>query len=74
VGETVFVARPVRIQYPGAVYHVMNCGTSQQKVFLDKQDYQAFLTSRSQTDAKFRDRVAASGRIKDLIPIFFEFS
>ncbi|MBI2357475.1 MAG: transposase [Deltaproteobacteria bacterium] len=37
------MARPLRIQYPGAVYHVMNRGGSRQKVFLDKQDYEAFL-------------------------------
>jgi REP element-mobilizing transposase RayT len=37
------MARPLRIQYPGAVYHVMNRGGSRQKLFLKKQDYEAFL-------------------------------
>jgi REP element-mobilizing transposase RayT len=37
------MARPLRIQYPGAVYHVMNRGGSRQRVFLDEQDYQGFL-------------------------------
>jgi REP element-mobilizing transposase RayT len=37
------MARPLRIQYPGAVYHVMNRGGSRQRVFLDKQDYEGFL-------------------------------
>ena len=37
------MARPLRIQYPGGVYHVMNRGGSRQKIFLDKQDYEAFL-------------------------------
>lgn len=37
------MARPLRIQYPGAVYHVMNRGGSRQKVFVDEQDYAAFL-------------------------------
>lgn len=37
------MARPLRIQYPGAVYHVMNRGGSRQKVFLGEQDYEAFL-------------------------------
>jgi REP element-mobilizing transposase RayT len=36
------MARPLRIQYRGAVYHVMNRGGSRQKVFFDKQDYEAF--------------------------------
>jgi putative transposase len=37
------MARPLRIQYPGAIYHVMNRGGSRQKVFLEKQDFGAFL-------------------------------
>jgi REP element-mobilizing transposase RayT len=37
------MARPLRIQYPGAVYHVMNRGGSRQRVFLEKQDYEGFL-------------------------------
>jgi hypothetical protein len=37
------MARPFRIQYPGALYHVMNRGNSRQRVFLDKQDYEGFL-------------------------------
>ncbi len=41
-GTNGFMARPLRIQYPGAVYHVMNRGGSRQRVFLDKKDYEAF--------------------------------
>jgi len=37
------MARPLRIEYPGAVYHVMNRGGARQKIFLGKQDYEAFL-------------------------------
>jgi REP element-mobilizing transposase RayT len=37
------MARPLRIQFPGAVYHVMNRGGSRQRVLLDKQDYEWFL-------------------------------
>ena len=37
------MARPLRIQYPGAVYHVMNRGGSRQRVFLEDQDYESFL-------------------------------
>lgn len=37
------MARPLRIQYAAAVYHVMNRGGSRQKIFIDKQDYEAFL-------------------------------
>jgi len=37
------MARPLRIQYPGAVYHVLNRGGARQRTFLIPQDYRAFL-------------------------------
>ena len=37
------MSRPIRIAYPGAWYHVMNRGRRAEKVYLDKQDYQAFV-------------------------------
>ena len=43
------MARPLRIQYPGAVYHVMNRGMSRQVVFRDTNDYQAFLNVIAET-------------------------
>ena len=37
------MARPLRSQYSGAVYHVMNRGGARQKIFFDGQDYEVFL-------------------------------
>lgn len=37
------MARPLRITYPNAVYHVMNRGNARQKIFLSPEDYRAFL-------------------------------
>ena len=37
------MSRPLRIQYPGAVYHVMNRGGARQRTFLVLQDYRTFL-------------------------------
>ncbi len=37
------MARPLRIEYPGAVYHVMNRGIAGQSVFRDPTDYELFL-------------------------------
>lgn len=37
------MARPLRIQYPGAIYHVMNRGLSRQKIFLSQKHYSYFL-------------------------------
>ncbi len=32
------MARPVRIEYPGAVYHVICRGNNRQAIFRDEQD------------------------------------
>jgi len=37
------MSRPLRIQFPAAVYHVMNRGAARQATFADDADYQAFL-------------------------------
>ena len=38
------MARPLRIEYKGAFYHVMNRGNARQVVFRDRHDYETFLT------------------------------
>lgn len=37
------MARPLRITYPGAFYHIVNRGLEQRIVFADKTDYGSFL-------------------------------
>ena len=37
------MSRPLRIQFPDAVYHVMNRGRGRQPTFIDGADNQAFL-------------------------------
>ena len=37
------MARPLRIEFPGAVYHVASRGNARQSVFLDDRDREAFL-------------------------------
>jgi putative transposase len=39
------VARKVRIQYPGAIYHVMNRGDHQERIFCDDDDRKVFLAT-----------------------------
>jgi len=36
------MARPLRIEYPGAWYHVMHRGAQMQHVFLDDADHGSF--------------------------------
>jgi putative transposase len=37
------MARPLRIEYPGAYYHVMNRGQSRRSIFIEDQGRQTFL-------------------------------
>lgn len=43
------MARPLRIQYPGAVYHVTSRGNERKKIFRDDKDRQTFLEILSQS-------------------------
>lgn len=38
------MARPLRIEFPGAVYHITSRGNEKKKIFRDDQDYETFLT------------------------------
>jgi REP element-mobilizing transposase RayT len=37
------MARKLRVEYPGAIYHVMNRGDRREPIFLDDQDRKEFL-------------------------------
>lgn len=37
------MARPLRVEFPGATYHVMNRGLERRRTFLEQADYQRFL-------------------------------
>ena len=37
------MARPLRIEYPGAYYHVMNRGQSRRNIFVEDKGRQSFL-------------------------------
>lgn len=52
------MARPLRIEYPGAWYHVMNSGRRGENVFSDDQDFAAFLAVLKEGSEMFDVRVA----------------
>ncbi len=43
------MARPLRLEYPGAVYHVMNRGLARQAIFRALTDYEMFLQALHET-------------------------
>ncbi len=53
------MARPLRIEYPGAWYHVMNRGRRAEKIFTDHKDYKAFIDLLKETSCAWNISVAA---------------
>ena len=43
------MARPLRLQYPDAWYHVMNRGRRKEKIYLDNKDYYLFIEVLKET-------------------------
>ena len=47
------MSRPLRIEYPGAFYHVVNRGLERREIFRSKQDYEYFLGLLVQLHEKY---------------------
>jgi putative transposase len=58
--STTRMARRRRIQYPGAVYHVMTRGNRKAPIFEDAEDCRQFLDLLSRMAARYRFRVYAA--------------
>jgi REP element-mobilizing transposase RayT len=46
------MARKLRVQYPGAIYHVMSRGDRREQIFLDDQDRLKFLQTLTEACEK----------------------
>ena len=53
------MARKLRIQYPGAIYHVMNRGDRREPIYRDKQDYERFMQTLAEACTKANWQVHA---------------
>ena len=53
------MARPLRIEFPGALYHVTSRGNARQRVFRDDEDREMFLATLAWVVARFRWRCHA---------------
>jgi REP element-mobilizing transposase RayT len=51
------MARKLRIQYPGAIYHVMNRGDHQERIFCDDEDRKVFLATLAEVCDKTRRQI-----------------
>ncbi|MBM9606239.1 transposase [Desulfopila inferna] len=52
------MSRPLRIEYPGAWYHVMNRGRRGENIFVDRDDYETFIALLQETSEMFELRVS----------------
>jgi putative transposase len=53
------MSRPLRIEYPGAWYHVMNRGRRKEEIFTEGNDYRLFLETLKESAGLFNIKVAA---------------
>ena len=56
------MARKLRVEYEGAIYHVMNRGDRREAIFLDEEDRKAFLTTLRQACAKTGWQIPGAGK------------
>ena len=53
------MSRPLRIEYPGAWYHVMNRGRRREKIFLSRNDYETFIKVLQETSDGWNLKISA---------------
>jgi len=53
------MSRPLRIEYPGAWYHVMNRGRRREEIFLSRHDYEAFIQVLQETSEAWNLKISA---------------
>ncbi len=53
------MSHPLRIEFPGAVYHLMNRGAARRQIFLDERDCAIFLETVAETHELWRVDVFA---------------
>jgi len=48
------MARPLRIEFPGALYHITSRGNARQTIFFDEEDFTDFLTVLGQVTKRYQ--------------------
>jgi putative transposase len=66
------VPRKLRLEYPGAIYHVMNRGDRREDIFKDDRDRQRFLSTLGQTCRKTEWQVHAYCLMRNHFHLVFE--
>jgi putative transposase len=66
------MARPLRIEYPGAVYHVLSRGVGRRDIFHKDQDYHTFLVKLSESADDFRVKVRSYCLMKNHFHLYVQ--
>ena len=53
------MARPIRVEFPGAIYHVTARGNERRRVFFGEEDCRLFLRTLGEACGQFRVRAHA---------------
>jgi putative transposase len=53
------MSRPLRIEYPGAWYHVMNSGRRREEIFLTRGDYENFIKILQEASENWNIKISA---------------
>ncbi len=65
------MGRPLRIQFPGAIYHAIARGNRRQKIFRDQRDYGRLIEGLETTVDKFGFEVFSFVCMPNHIHLFF---
>ncbi|MDZ7697401.1 MAG: hypothetical protein U5R49_10920 [Deltaproteobacteria bacterium] len=57
------MSRPLRIEYPGAWYHVMNRGRRRKQVFRGKEDYLCFIDLLKKTSQMWQMLLGLNAKV-----------
>ena len=66
------MSRKLRIEYPGAMYHVMNRGDQREDIFRDDEDRQKFLTTLREASGKTEWQVHAYSLMRNHFHLVLE--
>ena len=59
------VARQLRVEYAGAIYHVMNRGDRREPIFQDDGDRQRFVETLGERNEGDREKVKIAARLRN---------
>jgi hypothetical protein len=66
------MARPLRIEYPGAIYHVLSRGDRREAIFRTEADRELFLDLLDQI--QYENGIRRTVTFRSRVPIATEFS